>query len=136
MNKYKRRKGHTITPVIYPARITTLVLHEPLKGAKNNNAELVHKDEKKNNHIEPPIGKNFHVTPHPHNKEQEDQYNPDRKAPLSAFSLLFRNPRRLLSVSSPMPRKFLSNIFPEDIFTLSFGIIRFTRTSTARSHRI
>jgi hypothetical protein len=72
MDKYKRGKSHAITPVIYPACATALVLHEPLKGAENNNTELVHKDEKKNNHIEPYIRKDSHITPHPHNKEQQD----------------------------------------------------------------
>ena len=72
MNKYERRESHAITPVIYPACVTALVSHEPLKRAKNRNAELVHKDKKKDNHIEPHIGKNPHMTPHPHDKEQED----------------------------------------------------------------
>jgi hypothetical protein len=72
MNEYKRGQSHAIAPVIYPARAAALVVHEPLKGAKNNNTELVHKDEKKDNHIEPHIRKDSHKTPHPHNEEQKN----------------------------------------------------------------
>ena len=72
MDEYKGGKSHTITPVIYPACTTALVPHKPLKGAKNRNAELVHKNEKKNNNVEPQVRQDPRIAPHPHNKEQEN----------------------------------------------------------------
>ena len=68
-DEYKRRKGHAITPVVYPARGTAFILHEPLERAEDRNTELVHKDEEEDNHIEPYIGKDSNVTPQPHDKE-------------------------------------------------------------------
>ena len=71
-DKNKRQKGHAVAPVVYPAYITAFVLHEPLKGTKNRNTELVHKDKKDDYFINPYIGQHADVTPHRHNKDQQD----------------------------------------------------------------
>jgi hypothetical protein len=68
-DKYKRWKGHTVTPVIYPARGTALVPHKPLERTEDRNTKLVHEDEKENNYIKPYIGEYSGNTPHPHDKK-------------------------------------------------------------------